>query len=90
MTLKDFLETVKTAGKIAGSQKEIAYDICSEARIKVSENTIDKWITQKNRIPRLDDDSIDNAGFIRYFNSHTKSTWQNIQEKFGEKDEHGL
>lgn len=90
MTLKDFLETVKTAGKIAGSQKEIAYDICSEAGIKVSENTIDKWITQKNRIPRLDDDSIDNAGFIRYFNSHTKSTWQNIQEKFGEKDEHGF
>lgn len=90
MTLKDFLETVKTAGKIAGSQKEIAYDICSEAGIKVSENTIDKWITQKNRIPRLDDGSIDNAGFIRYFNSHTKSTWQNIQEKFGEKDEHGF
>ncbi len=90
MTLKDFLETVKTAGKIAGSQKEIAYNIFSEAGITVSENTIDKWITQKDRIPRLNNDSIDNAGFIRYFNRYTKSTWQNIQEKFSEKDEHGL
>lgn len=90
MTLKDFLETVKTAGKIAGSQKEIAYDICSAAGIEVSENTIDKWITQKERIPRLKNDSIDQAGFLRYFKEHTRSTWQNIQEKFGEKDEYGF
>ena len=35
MTLKDFLKIVKTAGKIPGSQKDIAHDLCSDAGIGV-------------------------------------------------------
>ena len=90
MTLKDFLKTVKTAGKIAGSQKDIAHDICSNAGIEVSTDTIDKWITQKNRVPRLDNLSINNAGFLHYFEKHTRSTWQNMQKDFSERDEYNF
>lgn len=90
MTLKDFLDTVKKSGKIAGTQKEIAYEICYESGITASTNTIDKWITNKNRIPRRKNLSINNMGFIRYFEKHTRSTWLDMQEKFAEKDEHGF
>lgn len=90
MTLKDFLKTVKMTRKIAGSQKDIAHDICSAAGLAVSTDTIDKWITQKDRVPRLDNLSINNAGFIHYFEKHTRSTWQNMQKDFSERDEHNF
>lgn len=90
MTLKDFLKIVKTARKIPGSQKDIAHDLCSDAGIGVSTDTIDKWIVQNDRVPRLDNRSINNVGFIHYFEKHTKSTWQNMQKDFSERNEHNF
>ena len=89
MTLDDFLATVRKAGKIDAQKKNIAYDICDEMGIYASNDTIDKWISLEERIPRLEKYSIDNAGFLRYFERETRSTWPNMQKSFSEIDEIG-
>ncbi len=87
MTLDDFLATVRIAGKIDAQKKNIAYDICDEMGIYASNDTIDKWISLEERIPRLEKYSIDNAGFLRYFERETRSTWPNMQKSFSEIDD---
>ncbi len=88
MTINDFFQTLKDAGQLPGKKEEIACDLCESSGMIFSLNTTHKWMTEEKRIPRRSKLSIDNEGFIRYFEKHTRSTWPDIQEKFSEIDEH--
>ncbi len=90
MTINDFFQTLKDAGQLSGKKEEIAYDLCESSGMDFSLNTIHKWIIDEKRSPRRSKLSIDNEGFIRYFEKHTRSTWPDIQEKFSEIDKHGF
>lgn len=88
MTIKEFFQTLKDAGRLPGKKEEIAYDLCECSGMNFSPDTIHKWMSKKNIIPRRSKLTIDNEGFIRYFEKHTRSTWPDIQKKFSEIDEH--
>lgn len=88
MTINEFFQTLKDAGQLPGKKEEIAYDLCESSGMSFSLDTIHKWMIDEKRIPRRSKLSIDNEGFIRYFEKHTRSIWLDIQEKFSEIDEH--
>lgn len=88
MTINEFFQTLKDAGQLPGKKEEIACDLCESSGMNFSLDTTHKWMTDEKRMPRRSKLSIDNEGFIRYFEIHTRSTWPDIQEKFSEIDEH--
>lgn len=91
MKLKDFIKTIKKAGNINQSQEEIALELYSNAYadLPVSESTVLESLKGR-RTPKYEKDSVDDAGFLKYFKERTKSTWKDMQGEFGRLDEYGI
>lgn len=90
MTLKDFIKTVKTAGDISGSLDDITHELYLYMGLDLSTNTIHAALYKKDKSPRYTQGSINEAGFFRYFEERTITTWPQMQKAFGELDNHGF
>lgn len=84
MTIDDFIKTIKKSGKMKISLKELSFDIFSSLNLTESEETADKW--RKTNTSPSNISEINPDGFIDYFETKTKSTWEFIQEAFGKED----
>jgi hypothetical protein len=89
MELKDYFDTIRTAGDIPGSREKIVLDIYASAKINFAESTILASIKGKRK-PKYDSGSVSEDGFINYFRSRTTSTWENMQREFCKLDTYGI
>lgn len=90
MTFKTFVKTAKATGKIPDSEKDIASSLCQYSGITWSSDTAISYLKKDNRIPRLNWDLFDEAGFIRYFREKTSDTWLDMQKGFADLDEYNV
>ena len=88
MTLKEFIKTVKTAGDISGSLDDITQELFWNLGLHFSDNTIHAALHKKDKTPRYVQGSISESGFFRYFEERTLTTWPQMQQAFGELDDH--
>ena len=90
MTLHTFVKTIKTAGGISDSLNDTAIELYHCSGIGYEDETIKKAL--KNNKPLLPkwQNSIDEWGFLQFFENRTNSTWQEMQMAFGELDEYVL
>lgn len=90
MTLKIFIQTIKKAGKIHGTQNSIALDLCEASGMNIAYGTIGALMkpesSKSSRTPKCKEGKINEAGFIQYFKERTKSTWMEMQKTFREID----
>jgi len=89
MKLKDFIKTIKKAGNIPDSQERIAVELFSYAGICATDSTVLEWVKGR-RNPKHEKGLVNEAGFIKYFEERTKSTWKNMQGEFGRLAEYGI
>lgn len=90
MTLKEFIKTAQTAGKISGSLDSITHKLYLYMGLHFSTNTLHAALYKKDKSPRYTQGSINEAGFFRYFEERTITTWPQMQKAFGELDNHGF
>lgn len=89
MTLNEFIKTIKESGDMREGAYEIAFELCKCSNISHNKHTVDSWM-KGQRKPSLEGVVINVDGFMQFFNTHTKSTWEKMQREFGKKDEYGL
>ena len=89
MMFKDFIQTVKDAGKIPDNLDDIASKLCQYSNITWNSATAISY-RKGRRTPRLDWEAIDEAGFIQYFREKTSGTWLNMQKTFADLDEYNV
>lgn len=91
MTLRIFVQTIKKAGKIHGTQNDIALDLCEASGMNIAYDTIVARMkpesSKSSRIPQCKEGKINEAGFIQYFKKRTRSTWPEMQRSFSEIDQ---
>lgn len=89
MTISEFIKTIKTAGVISGSQENIAMCLYEYSGIPTTKSTIHAILRGK-RSPRYTQGSINEPGFVRYFEERTISTWPQMQATFSTIDKSGI